>query len=203
MCSADKDIHRRGHRHSQYHGPVGRDLQPAENSLMASTIPSCRFRAFRSAPFSSTDFENLCHDGLAPRITESCVPTWGITLPGHDQLHFLHRQLHSNRRSGGPPRRQASVDHMPVEFQQRRDAFKFFAGLNRIKGFSCRMPRGASTPSPTSRDGWESKNLAEAAARTAGRGLSVGSVFRRFRGRLSALQRGEFAGKPEPGSVAD
>ena len=36
---------------------------------------------------------------------------------------------------------QSSVEHMRDEFQQRRDMF--VAGLNRIKGFSCRMPKGA------------------------------------------------------------
>src|SRR5881392_4374336 len=36
---------------------------------------------------------------------------------------------------------QSSVDHMRDEFQRRRDVF--VAGLNKIKGFSCRMPRGA------------------------------------------------------------
>src|SRR5499425_2223237 len=36
---------------------------------------------------------------------------------------------------------QTSVDHMRNEFQRRRDVF--VAGLNKIKGFSCRMPKGA------------------------------------------------------------
>src|SRR5436309_6917194 len=36
---------------------------------------------------------------------------------------------------------QGSVDLMRLEFQRRRDIF--VAGLNRIKGFSCRMPHGA------------------------------------------------------------
>src|SRR5256714_12136063 len=36
---------------------------------------------------------------------------------------------------------QSSVEHMRDEFQERRDMF--VAGLNRIKGFSCRMPKGA------------------------------------------------------------
>ena len=38
---------------------------------------------------------------------------------------------------------------MRDEFQQRRDVF--VAGLNRIPGFSCRVPKGAFTSSPTSR----------------------------------------------------
>src|SRR5580700_9160161 len=35
---------------------------------------------------------------------------------------------------------QTSVEKMRVEFQRRRDAF--VAGLNKIKGFSCRLPKG-------------------------------------------------------------
>src|SRR5205807_4984413 len=34
-----------------------------------------------------------------------------------------------------------SVDHMRYEFQKRRDVM--VAGLNKIKGFSCRLPKGA------------------------------------------------------------
>ena len=44
---------------------------------------------------------------------------------------------------------QSSVDHMRDEFQRRRDMF--VAGLNKIKGFSCRMPKGAFYASPISR----------------------------------------------------
>ncbi|HVO42116.1 MAG TPA: pyridoxal phosphate-dependent aminotransferase, partial [Aggregatilineales bacterium] len=36
---------------------------------------------------------------------------------------------------------QSSVDKMCAEFKHRRDVF--VAGLNKIKGFSCRMPKGA------------------------------------------------------------
>ena len=44
---------------------------------------------------------------------------------------------------------QSSVEQMRTEFQRRRDAF--VAGLNRIKGFSCRIPKERSTCSQTSR----------------------------------------------------
>ena len=56
---------------------------------------------------------------------------------------------------------------MRHEFQRRRDAF--VAGLNRIKGFSCRMPKGAFTSSLISprRDGHR-KKLADALLEEAG-----------------------------------
>jgi len=45
---------------------------------------------------------------------------------------------------------------MRDEFQRRRDVF--VAGLNKIKGFSCRMPKGAFYVSPTSRKQDGSRN---------------------------------------------
>ena len=55
---------------------------------------------------------------------------------------------------------QSSVERMRTEFQRRRDAF--VAGLNRIKGFSCRMPRCAFYVFPNiTKTSWKSKKLAE------------------------------------------
>src|SRR5581483_2226345 len=45
---------------------------------------------------------------------------------------------------------QSSVDKMRNEFQRRRDAF--VAGLNKIKGFSCRLPKGAFYVFPNIRE---------------------------------------------------
>jgi len=62
---------------------------------------------------------------------------------------------------------QSSVDHMRDEFQRRRDAF--VAGLNKIKGFSCRMPKGAFYVFPNiKKTGWKSKPLADALLEQAG-----------------------------------
>jgi aspartate aminotransferase len=56
---------------------------------------------------------------------------------------------------------QSSVDHMCAEFKSRRDVF--VAGLNKIKGFSCRMPKGAFYVFPNiTKTGWKSKPLADA-----------------------------------------
>ena len=74
---------------------------------------------------------------------------------------------------------QASVDHMRLEFQQRRDAF--VAGLNQIKGFSCRMPRGAFYAFPNiMKTGWESKKLAETLLEQAGVACLSGASFGDF-----------------------
>jgi aspartate aminotransferase len=71
---------------------------------------------------------------------------------------------------------QSSVDHMRHEFQRRRDAF--VAGLNKIKGFSCRMPKGAFYVFPNiTRTGWKSKKLADALLEDAGVACLSGTSF--------------------------
>jgi aspartate/methionine/tyrosine aminotransferase len=71
---------------------------------------------------------------------------------------------------------QASVDKMREEFRRRRDFF--VAGLNRIKGFSCRMPKGAFYVFPNiSKTGWTSKKLADALLQEAGIACLAGTAF--------------------------
>jgi aspartate aminotransferase len=71
---------------------------------------------------------------------------------------------------------QTSVDHMREEFQGRRDAF--VAGLNQIKGFSCRMPKGAFYVFPNiTKTGWKSKALADALLEQAGVAALSGTAF--------------------------
>jgi aspartate aminotransferase len=71
---------------------------------------------------------------------------------------------------------QSSVDHMRDEFQRRRDMF--VAGLNKIKGFSCRMPKGAfyAFPNITATE-WKSKPLADALLEQAGVASLSGASF--------------------------
>ena len=74
---------------------------------------------------------------------------------------------------------QSSVEHMRTEFQQRRDMF--VAGLNRIKGFSCRMPKGAFYVFPNiTATGWRSKPLADALLEEAGVACLSGTSFGEF-----------------------
>jgi len=74
---------------------------------------------------------------------------------------------------------QSSVDHMRDEFQRRRDVF--VAGLNKIKGFSCRMPKGAFYVFPNvKRTGWKSKALEEALLEQAGVAALSGTAFGAF-----------------------
>jgi aspartate/methionine/tyrosine aminotransferase len=71
---------------------------------------------------------------------------------------------------------QSSVDKMSDEFRRRRDAF--VAGLNKIKGFSCRMPKGAFYAFPNiTKTGWTSKKLADALLEQAGVAALAGTAF--------------------------
>jgi aspartate aminotransferase len=74
---------------------------------------------------------------------------------------------------------QTSVDRMRNEFQSRRDVF--VAGLNKIKGFSCRLPKGAFYVFPnTAATGWKSKPLADALLEQAGVAALSGTAFGGF-----------------------
>jgi len=74
---------------------------------------------------------------------------------------------------------QSSVDGMRAEFHRRRDAF--VAGLNRIKGFSCRTPKGAFYVFPNiTKTHWKSKKLADALLEDAGVACLSGTAFGDF-----------------------
>jgi aspartate/methionine/tyrosine aminotransferase len=74
---------------------------------------------------------------------------------------------------------QSSVDRMNAEFKRRRDVF--VAGLNQIKGFSCRLPKGAFYAFPNiTKTGWASKKLADALLEQAGVACLSGTAFGEF-----------------------
>ena len=71
------------------------------------------------------------------------------------------------------------VDTMRTEFQKRRDVM--VAGLNKIKGFSCRLPKGAFYVFPNiTKTGWPSKKLADALLDDAGVAALSGTAFGDF-----------------------
>jgi aspartate aminotransferase len=74
---------------------------------------------------------------------------------------------------------QDSVDTMCSEFKKRRDVM--VAGLNKIKGFSCRLPKGAFYVFPNiTGTGWRSKKLADALLEEAGVAGLSGTAFGDF-----------------------
>jgi aspartate aminotransferase len=71
---------------------------------------------------------------------------------------------------------QSSVEKMSAEFKRRRDVF--VAGLNKIKGFSCRTPKGAFYTFPNiTKTGWPSRKLADALLEQAGVACLSGTAF--------------------------
>ena len=74
---------------------------------------------------------------------------------------------------------QSSVEHMKAQFQKRRDVF--VAGLNQIKGFSCRVPKGAFYVFPNiTKTDWKSRQLADALLEQAGVACLSGTAFGDF-----------------------
>ena len=74
---------------------------------------------------------------------------------------------------------QSSVERMRQEFKRRRDAF--VNGINRIPGFSCRLPKGAFYTFPNIKQtGWPSKKLADALLEQAGVACLSGTAFGDF-----------------------
>ena len=74
---------------------------------------------------------------------------------------------------------QDMVDTMRTEFQKRRDVM--VAGLNKIKGFSCRLPKGAFYVFPNiTKTGWPSKKLADSLLDDAGVAALSGTAFGDF-----------------------
>jgi aspartate aminotransferase len=71
------------------------------------------------------------------------------------------------------------VDAMRAKFEKRRDVM--VAGLNKIKGFSCRVPHGAFYVFPNiTKTGWPSKKLADALLEDAGVAALSGTAFGDF-----------------------
>ncbi|HET9284245.1 MAG TPA: pyridoxal phosphate-dependent aminotransferase [Candidatus Angelobacter sp.] len=74
---------------------------------------------------------------------------------------------------------QGAVDHMREQFHARRD--KFIAGLNKIPGFSCRLPHGAFYAFPNIKGtGLESRKLADALLNEAGVACLSGTAFGKY-----------------------
>ncbi len=74
---------------------------------------------------------------------------------------------------------QSSVTRMCEEFRRRRDLFH--QRVNRIKGFSCRLPKGAFYMFPNiTQTGWPSKKLADTLLDDAGVACLSGTAFGAF-----------------------
>jgi aspartate/methionine/tyrosine aminotransferase len=74
---------------------------------------------------------------------------------------------------------QSEVERMRLEFEKRRDVF--VNGINQVKGFSCRLPKGAFYTFPNiTQTGWSSKKLADSLLDDAGVAALSGTAFGAF-----------------------
>src|SRR5262245_29146747 len=74
---------------------------------------------------------------------------------------------------------QSSVEQMCREFKRRRD--HFVERINQIRGFRCRVPKGAFYTFPSIRQtGWTSRKMAEALLEEAGVACLAGTAFGAF-----------------------
>jgi aspartate/methionine/tyrosine aminotransferase len=74
---------------------------------------------------------------------------------------------------------QTATEDMRQEFERRRNVF--VNGINQIKGFSCRLPKGAFYTFPNiTQTGWPSKKLADALLDEAGVAALSGTAFGTF-----------------------
>jgi len=74
---------------------------------------------------------------------------------------------------------QTEVEKMRQEFEHRRNVF--VNGINKVKGFSCRLPKGAFYAFPNIKQtGWPSKKLADALLEEAGVAALSGTAFGAF-----------------------
>ena len=74
---------------------------------------------------------------------------------------------------------QSSIDHMREQFHLRRD--RFVERINKIPGFSCRVPKGAFYTFPSIRQtGWTSKKMADALLDQVGVACLAGTAFGAF-----------------------
>src|SRR5262249_795937 len=73
----------------------------------------------------------------------------------------------------------SSVEQMCKEFKRRRD--RFVERINQIRGFHCRVPKGAFYTFPSIREtGWTSRKMAEALLEEAGVACLAGTAFGAF-----------------------
>ena len=86
---------------------------------------------------------------------------------------------------------QSEVEKMRQEFEHRRNVF--VNGINKIKGFSCRLPKGAFYAFPEHQgDRLAVEETGRRAAGRGGSGCAVGNCVRGVRRGIFAVQRGQF-----------
>jgi aspartate/methionine/tyrosine aminotransferase len=183
--------------------PTGGVLTKDDIAAIARTIGDRNIMVLSDEIYSQLIFEGEHHsimsiDGMKERtiLLDGFSKTYAMTgwrmgygVMRHDlATHISRLMTNSNSCTAsftqiagvealrGP---QDVVDDMRAKFQKRRDVM--VAGLNRIKGFSCRVPHGAFYVFPNiTKTGWPSKKLADALLDDAGVAALSGTAFGDF-----------------------
>src|SRR5580704_8380576 len=183
--------------------PTGGVLEKIDIERIAQSIGDRNIMLLSDEIYSRLIFEGEHHsimsiDGMKERtiLLDGFSKTYAMTgwRMGYGVMrtdlatHIARLQINSNSCTAsfsqvagvealrGP---QDSVDQMCAEFKKRRDVM--VAGLNQIKGFSCRLPKGAFYVFPNiTKTGWPSKKLADALLDEAGVAALSGTAFGHF-----------------------
>ena len=197
------------------HNPTGGLLEKKDIDAIARAIGDRNIMVLSDEIYSQLIFEGEEHsimsiDGLKERtiLLDGFSKTYAMTgwrmgygvMRADLATHISRLMTNSNSCTAsftqvagiealrGP---QKSVDAMRAEFKKRRDVM--VAGLNKIKGFSCRVPHGAFYVFPNiTKTGWPSKKLADALLEDAGVAALSGDCVRELWRGLFALQRRQF-----------
>jgi aspartate/methionine/tyrosine aminotransferase len=185
------------------HNPTGGVLEKKDIDAIARAIGDRNIMVLSDEIYSQLIFEGEHHsimsiDGMKERtiLLDGFSKTYAMTgwrmgfgvMRGDLATHVSRLMTNSNSCTAsftqvagiealrGP---QKSVDAMRAEFKKRRDIM--VAGLNKIKGFSCRVPHGAFYVFPNvTKTGWPSKKLADALLEDAGLAALSGTAFGNF-----------------------
>jgi len=185
------------------HNPTGGVLEEKDIDAIARAIGDRNIMVLSDEIYSQLIFEGEHHsimsiDGMKERtiLLDGFSKTYAMTgwrmgygvMRADLATHISRLMTNSNSCTAsftqvagvealrGP---QKSVDAMRGEFKTRRDVM--VAGLNKIKGFSCRVPHGAFYVFPNiTKTGWPSKKLADALLEDAGVAALSGTAFGNF-----------------------
>jgi aspartate aminotransferase len=183
--------------------PTGGMLEKKDIERIAAAIGDRNIMVLSDEIYSRLIFEGEHHsimslDGMKERtiLLDGFSKTYAMTgwrmgygvMPPDLATHVARLMTNSNSCTAsftqvagiealrGP---QESVDTMRAEFKRRRDVM--VGGLNKIKGFSCRLPHGAFYVFPNiTKTGWPSKKLADALLDDAGVAALSGTAFGDF-----------------------
>ncbi len=147
--------------------PVNCDTTPSP-ALSLKTCRLCKFQSTFSRVDSTTPIQHHAPFGCSTKLERPRRRLFGSSI--RPILSFWTSQLDLPPKCGALPRKRCP-----------NNSASYGAGLNKIKGFSCRVPHGAFYVFPNiTKTGWPSKKLADALLDDAGVAALSGTAFGDF-----------------------